>query len=457
MSNTQVGNVYQQIIADVVDSSRVDFEESGVDEVVLEELRKGWQKKLSTLGVALFPWDPKPDQQPMQNPPMVPSNYQHTGIPPGQPIYQTPMPNGPRVKAEPGMENAGFMPSPMSQAPPQGPLMTMPNATPAQQRAAQNLHASYGHRAAASIQSIQGGGAPQQQPMSQMSPQQHQAMQQQQHLQMQSVQQQQQQQQRPGSGVPPQAQPQQPQGQPQGSPSQQSQQAAAAYRQSVAAQQAQQLQQLQQQRAFQNGQAPQNPQNPQNPPNGQNGQNPQAPQAQQNPQGGVGGAQTDGAGDETDESIGVIKQFDSQGNEIAMGRIEIDNLIRSKIESMGKAMEGGGLMLPLKEANKIPSTKRQRKTLPGSLPQTDGLGSDDDDEKVKDELDEDAINSDLDDPDDGLNDDDDDDESMGHIMLCMYDKVQRVKNKWKCVMKDGVLTVNNKEYVFHKATGEYEW
>src|SRR3954467_7742993 len=27
----------------------------------------------------------------------------------------------------------------------------------------------------------------------------------------------------------------------------------------------------------------------------------------------------------------------------------------------------------------------------------------------------------------------------------------------KCVMKDGVLTVNGKEYVFHKATGEYEW
>lgn len=40
MSNTQVGNVYQQIIADVVDSSRVDFEEGGVDEAVLEELKK---------------------------------------------------------------------------------------------------------------------------------------------------------------------------------------------------------------------------------------------------------------------------------------------------------------------------------------------------------------------------------------------------------------------------------
>lgn len=39
MSNNQVGTVYQQIIADVVESSRVDFEEGGVDEHVLEELR----------------------------------------------------------------------------------------------------------------------------------------------------------------------------------------------------------------------------------------------------------------------------------------------------------------------------------------------------------------------------------------------------------------------------------
>jgi hypothetical protein len=42
MSNTQVGNIYQQIIADVVESSRVDFEEGGVDEHVLEELRQVW-------------------------------------------------------------------------------------------------------------------------------------------------------------------------------------------------------------------------------------------------------------------------------------------------------------------------------------------------------------------------------------------------------------------------------
>lgn len=40
MSNQAVGNVYQTIIEEVINSSRVDFEESGIEESVLEELRQ---------------------------------------------------------------------------------------------------------------------------------------------------------------------------------------------------------------------------------------------------------------------------------------------------------------------------------------------------------------------------------------------------------------------------------
>jgi len=156
--------------------------------------------------------------------------------------------------------------------------------------------------------------------------------------------------------------------------------------------------------------------------NGQNGQN------------GFNPSQTDGAGDEMEETSTLIKQVGPNGEE-TIGRVEIDGLIRDKIAAMGQQMEGGGLMLPLSELKKSqskakPSSKRQRKVNTGAgIPQTDG--GDSDDEGVKDEeLDEDAINSDLDDPDDGLNDEEDEDEGMGHIMLCMYDKVQRVKNKW---------------------------
>lgn len=38
MSNPSVGQVYAQVIRDVVETSRLDFEEGGVDESVLEEL-----------------------------------------------------------------------------------------------------------------------------------------------------------------------------------------------------------------------------------------------------------------------------------------------------------------------------------------------------------------------------------------------------------------------------------
>lgn len=74
------------------------------------------------------------------------------------------------------------------------------------------------------------------------------------------------------------------------------------------------------------------------------------------------------------------------------------------------------------------------------IPQGDATADSDD------ENDEDAINSDLDDPEDDEIDNDDEDE-VPQRMLCMYDKVQRTKNKWKCVLKDGVLTINGREYV----------
>lgn len=72
--------------------------------------------------------------------------------------------------------------------------------------------------------------------------------------------------------------------------------------------------------------------------------------------------------------------------------------------------------------------------------------------------DSEAINSDLDDSDTG--DDEDADEGGAgdsDIVFCTYDKVARVKNKWKCILKDGMIHVNGKDYLFAKCTGEFEW
>jgi len=71
---------------------------------------------------------------------------------------------------------------------------------------------------------------------------------------------------------------------------------------------------------------------------------------------------------------------------------------------------------------------------------------------------EEAINSDLDDSD--TEGEDEADEVASHdtdIVFCTYDKVARVKNKWKCTLKDGMIHINGKDYLFAKCTGEFEW
>lgn len=132
-----------------------------------------------------------------------------------------------------------------------------------------------------------------------------------------------------------------------------------------------------------------------------------------------------------------------------------DTLLRNLIRARQQQMEGGGLMAPLDERY-IPTPDTRRRidallninqadfTTKGSKSPSLAISQGDaaaDEEKA--EIDEDAINSDLDDPSDGNGDLDED--ASDHVMLCIYDKVNRVKNKWKCTLKDGILRVNNKE------------
>ncbi|KAJ2864114.1 transcription factor IIA subunit alpha [Coemansia aciculifera] len=69
---------------------------------------------------------------------------------------------------------------------------------------------------------------------------------------------------------------------------------------------------------------------------------------------------------------------------------------------------------------------------------------------------EDAINSDLDDTDEE-DDIENNNEESDHVVLCQYEKVTRSKNKWKCVLRDGIMLINGRDYLFQKATGEFEW
>ena len=46
---------------------------------------------------------------------------------------------------------------------------------------------------------------------------------------------------------------------------------------------------------------------------------------------------------------------------------------------------------------------------------------------------------------------------LDNMIVCQFDKIQRVRNKWRFYLKDGIMHLNGKDYVFQKATGEGEW
>ncbi|RJE25890.1 hypothetical protein PHISCL_01797 [Aspergillus sclerotialis] len=402
MSNQQVGTVFDRVIQDVCDASQVDFEESGVDQKTLLDLRLSWQKKLSSLGVAHFPWDPAPPQQstppPSQNqilPPTatVPSNAPRPAPPQTQHAHPQPfqqsvpgttaplqapvapgpvsgtagqvpgapntMGQPPHIKTEPGVNGQGL--PPMNNIMPTNPS----NPQSARERAANMLHQRYGAAAANSVSQLQA-------------------------------------QSQAGMGVPgqPRSQNMSPNGQP-----------------TVKTESGYPM-----------------------------------------PSSSIGNAQTDGPSDFLSEwKAEVARRRESAESQGGKG----DRLLREHLNQRMLQMEGGGLLLPLEEHQ----SSSKKVSLLGEhgpsdsapsvppRPQFDGPGGDDE----REEDDEDAINSDLDDPEDDILEGDEGEDAVGQVMLCTYDKVQRVKNKWKCTLKDGVLTTGGKEYVFHKGQGEFEW
>eukprot|EP00013_Stygamoeba_regulata_P023754 CAMPEP_0177647912 /NCGR_PEP_ID=MMETSP0447-20121125/10549_1 /TAXON_ID=0 /ORGANISM="Stygamoeba regulata, Strain BSH-02190019" /LENGTH=139 /DNA_ID=CAMNT_0019150521 /DNA_START=46 /DNA_END=462 /DNA_ORIENTATION=+ len=68
----------------------------------------------------------------------------------------------------------------------------------------------------------------------------------------------------------------------------------------------------------------------------------------------------------------------------------------------------------------------------------DGLGSLESDEEEQDEEEQDPAYND-------------------NVVLCQFEKVSRNKAKWKCVLKDGVMHINDTDYVFSKSNGEFDW
>lgn len=52
---------------------------------------------------------------------------------------------------------------------------------------------------------------------------------------------------------------------------------------------------------------------------------------------------------------------------------------------------------------------------------------------------------------------DNENDSTKNIMLCLFDKVTRVKDKRRCTLKHGFLSIGRTDYIFSVANGDLEW
>ncbi|XP_029674000.1 transcription initiation factor IIA subunit 1 isoform X1 [Formica exsecta] len=81
------------------------------------------------------------------------------------------------------------------------------------------------------------------------------------------------------------------------------------------------------------------------------------------------------------------------------------------------------------------------------------------DEKEEEENDEAAAREEepLNSEDDVTDDDPTDLFDTDNVVVCQYDKITRSRNKWKFYLKDGIMNLSGKDYVFQKANGDAEW
>ena len=42
-----------------------------------------------------------------------------------------------------------------------------------------------------------------------------------------------------------------------------------------------------------------------------------------------------------------------------------------------------------------------------------------------------------------------------NLILAQFEKVTRSKSTWKCTLKEGIMNLNGKDYIFNKAKANY--
>lgn len=49
------------------------------------------------------------------------------------------------------------------------------------------------------------------------------------------------------------------------------------------------------------------------------------------------------------------------------------------------------------------------------------------------------------------------DENINDLILCQYEKISRVRTRWRGVLRAGIVHVNGSDYCFSRANTDFDW
>ncbi len=50
-----------------------------------------------------------------------------------------------------------------------------------------------------------------------------------------------------------------------------------------------------------------------------------------------------------------------------------------------------------------------------------------------------------------------DNEKTDDLILCQYEKISRVRTRWRGILRSGIVHINHADYCFSKATTDFDW
>ncbi|KAL3829077.1 hypothetical protein ACJIZ3_017879 [Penstemon smallii] len=157
--------------------------------------------------------------------------------------------------------------------------------------------------------------------------------------------------------------------------------------------------------------------------------------------------QQDGAGDIQSDESKVVQQSFVQGRRLSSRIPQLDGPIPDPYDDPLSTPNIYNYQGVVNEDYNIVNTPMPNELQAATpAPVQNDIVDDDDDEPLNEDDDDE-----LDDVDQG------EDLNTTHLVLAQFDKVTRTKSRWKCTLKDGIMHINNKDILFNKATGEFDF